>query len=97
MQKCVNVQQLADGILVRLFLISRHFSQDQRPDEATDWRHIAAATGGEIGRRGLSLEQIARSSRAAMRPTSPALWLPPTSSRPANAAASSEVSLANSF
>ena len=41
MLKCVNVQELTDGILLRLFLVSSHFAQDQRPDEATDWRHIA--------------------------------------------------------
>ena len=58
MLKCVNVQELADGILVRLFLVSSHFTPDQRPDEATDWRHIAAATGLEIYKRGLSREQV---------------------------------------
>jgi hypothetical protein len=58
MLKCVNVQELTDGILLRLFLVSSHFAQDQRPDEATDWRHIAGATRWEIDRRGLSREQV---------------------------------------
>jgi hypothetical protein len=59
MKKRVNVQELADGILLRLFLIASHFAQDQQPDEATDWRHIAAATRSEIDKRGLSPEQVA--------------------------------------
>jgi hypothetical protein len=59
MKKRVNVQELADGILLRLFLVSSHFAQDQRPDEATDWRHIAAVTRSEIDKRGLSPEYVA--------------------------------------
>jgi hypothetical protein len=58
MKKRVNVQELADGILLRLFLVSSHFSQDQRPDEAIDWRHIAAVTRSEIDKRGLSRGQV---------------------------------------
>ena len=55
MLKCVNVQELTDGILLRLFLVSSHFAQDQRPDETTDWRHIAAAAARHQYRSGTYL------------------------------------------
>ena len=58
MKKLVNVQELADGVLIRLFLVSSHFKRDQRPDDAIDWRHIAAAARLEIDKRGLSPEHV---------------------------------------
>src|SRR5664279_1277509 len=88
MKKRVNVQELADGILLRLFLIASHFAQDQQPDEATDWRHIAAATRSEIDKRGLSPEQVAFFT-ACDAPNLVALPLLSSRSRPVNVVAAS--------
>lgn len=58
MKKCVDVRELADGVLVRLFVVSSQMAQDQWPNEDTDWRRIEAITRRAIQERGLSPEQV---------------------------------------
>lgn len=61
---CVDVRSLPEITLVRLHLIASKLQEDQRLDELTNWAQIASATEAEIGRRGLTMQQVQRMADA---------------------------------
>jgi hypothetical protein len=64
MKTGVDVRELSDGVLLRLFLISSYMAQDQWLDEETDWQRIGAVTGREIQQRGFSPDCVAGMAHA---------------------------------
>ena len=59
-QHRIDVRELPDTILIRLFLVSSSLAQDSRPEDITNWPQIALATSGEIFRRGLIEDRLTR-------------------------------------
>ena len=58
MQHRIDIRELPDTILIRLFLVSSSLAPDYRPEDRTDWPQIAYATSGELCRRGLMDDRL---------------------------------------